>query len=282
MGGETLIYPPYLYQAEVKAARKLLYIQKYADEYESASIGRRIEKWEKRTRVNLAEGQREALRAALTHGVMVLTGGPGTGKTTVVRGIIDLLEAQGLTVQLGAPTGRAAKRLSEATDRKAMTVHRMLEAQGGSGGMSFAKDEEEQLEADAIILDEVSMMDIVLMEHFLLAVPDGCHLVLVGDVDQLPAVGPGSVLKDILRSGVIPKVCLTEVLGQRHRHERPCHQRRASAGLHSSGAGGLPVHCPARRHCHGGNGSAALPGDFARGGLVSPAGCAGLVPYAPQ
>ena len=164
--------------------------------------------------MNLAEGQRAALRAALTHGVMVLTGGPGTGKTTVVRGIIDLLEAQGLTVQLGAPTGRAAKRLSEATDRKAMTVHRMLEAQGGSGGMSFAKDEEEQLEADAIILDEVSMMDIVLMEHFLLAVPDGCHLVLVGDVDQLPAVGPGSVLKDILRSGVIPKVCLTEVFRQ--------------------------------------------------------------------
>ena len=214
VGGENLIYPPYLYQAEVKAARKLLYIQKYADEYESASIGRRIAKWEKRTGVNLAEGQREALRAALTHGVMVLTGGPGTGKTTVVRGIIDLLEAQGLTVQLGAPTGRAAKRLSEATDRKAMTVHRMLEAQGGSGGMSFAKDEEEQLEADAIILDEVSMMDIVLMEHFLLAVPDGCHLVLVGDVDQLPAVGPGSVLKDILRSGVIPKVCLTEVFRQ--------------------------------------------------------------------
>ena len=213
-GSEMLIYPPYLYRAEVKAAKKLLYLQKYADEYESASIGSRIKKWEKRTGVNLAEGQREALRAALTYGVMVLTGGPGTGKTTVVRGIIDLLEAKGLEVQLGAPTGRAAKRLAEATDRKAMTVHRMLEAQGGGSGMAFAKDEEQQLEADVIILDEVSMMDIVLMEHFLAAVPDGCHLVLVGDVDQLPAVGPGAVLKDILRSGVIPKVCLTEVFRQ--------------------------------------------------------------------
>lgn len=213
-GTEPLIYPPYLYQAEVKAAKKLLYIQKYADEYEIASIDNRIGKWESRTGVTLAEGQREALRAALSHGVMVLTGGPGTGKTTVVRGIIDLLEAQGLEVQLGAPTGRAAKRLAEATGRKAMTVHRMLEAQGGSSGIAFAKDEDEQLEADVIILDEVSMMDIVLMEHFLLAVPDGCHLVLVGDVDQLPAVGPGSVLKDILRSGVIPKVCLTEVFRQ--------------------------------------------------------------------
>ena len=216
-GAETLIYPPYLYRAEKKAARKLLYLQKYANPLSVADPDKLVAEWETMTGLNLAEKQRKAMTAVLTHGIFVLTGGPGTGKTTVVRGMLDMLELAGLDILLGAPTGRAAKRLADATGRKAMTIHRMLEAQGGrqeDGGLAFAKDAEEQLEADAIILDEVSMMDIVLMQHFLDAVPDGCHVILVGDADQLPAVGPGAVLQDILRSGAIPSVCLTEVFRQ--------------------------------------------------------------------
>ena len=216
-GAETLIYPLYLYRAEKKAARKLLYLQKYANPLSVADPDKLVAEWETMTGLNLAEKQRKAMTAVLTHGIFVLTGGPGTGKTTVVRGMLDMLELAGLDILLGAPTGRAAKRLADATGRKAMTVHRMLEAQGGrqeDGGLAFAKDAEEQLEADAIILDEVSMMDIVLMQHFLDAVPDGCHVILVGDADQLPAVGPGAVLQDILRSGAIPSVCLTEVFRQ--------------------------------------------------------------------
>jgi len=217
MGGKNLIYPSWLYVAEKKTAEKLLYLQRAAEPLAVEEPFHLVEEWEKSTGMELADKQREAMAAVLVHGIFVLTGGPGTGKTTVVRGMLEMLEAQGLEILLGAPTGRAAKRLAEATGRKAMTVHRLLEAQGGGqqdGGSVFAKDSDEQLEADAIILDEVSMMDIVLMQHFLEAVPDGCHVILVGDVDQLPAVGPGSVLKDILRSRVIPSVCLTEVFRQ--------------------------------------------------------------------
>ncbi len=216
LGGETLVYPSVLYQAEKRTAELLLELQRKAEQLTVKDPGVLVEEWEKISAVNLADHQREAMEAALSHGVLVLTGGPGTGKTTVVRGMIDLLELQGQQITLGAPTGRAAKRLSEATGRKAMTVHRMLEAQGISeeDDIMFARDADEKLEADVIILDEVSMMDIVLMEHFLEAVPDGCHVILVGDVDQLPAVGPGSVLKDILRSEVIHSVRLTEVFRQ--------------------------------------------------------------------
>lgn len=239
--GETLIYPPYLYRAEIKTACKLLYLQRYADPIELAeSPAALVTRWERAAGIRLSQGQRQAMAAVLQHGVFVLTGGPGTGKTTVIRGMLDLLEHQGLEILLGAPTGRAAKRLAEATGRRTMTVHRMLEAQGGqnsNGAPVFGKTEDEQLEADVIILDEVSMMDIVLMQHFLAAVPDGCHVILVGDVDQLPAVGPGAVLKDIIRSEAIPCVCLTEIFRQ---HE----ESTIVVNAHAINAGRLPVCSP--------------------------------------
>ena len=216
-GGETLVYPPWLYRAEKRTAEVLEHLQRKADVMPVAEAAALVSDWEESSGIALAPEQREAVAAVLDHAVFVLTGGPGTGKTTVVRGMIAVLESRGLRVLLGAPTGRAAKRLAEATGRKAETVHRLLGAQGGmtaDGTPIFDKDADAPLEADAVILDEVSMMDIVLMQHFLEAVPEGARVILVGDVDQLPAVGPGSVLKDILRSDAVPSVCLREVFRQ--------------------------------------------------------------------
>lgn len=213
--GERLIYAPQLYKAEEETAQLLRILQRRAERIYVDDTAALVAAWEKEHGVRLAPAQREAVHAALEHGVLVLTGGPGTGKTTALRSIIDILSEQGLEILLAAPTGRAAKRLAEATGCPAATVHRMLEAQGREDGeMRFGRDAETQLEADVIIVDEVSMMDVVLMQHLLAAVLPGAHLILVGDVDQLPAVGPGSVLKDILRSGVIPSVRLTEIFRQ--------------------------------------------------------------------
>lgn len=218
VGGETLIYPPYLYYAEKKVATRLLQLQQATEPLSEDNLSLFIKVWEKDNQIQLAQKQKEAIKACLHHGVLVLTGGPGTGKTTVIKGILSILKAQGLKIRLAAPTGRAAKRLSETTGQKALTIHRLLEAnnlaQDDNLQLGFSKDIDDQLDADVIILDEVSMVDIVLMHHFLNAVPDDCRIILVGDTDQLPAVGPGSVLKDIIRSQKIPAIRLDEIFRQ--------------------------------------------------------------------
>lgn len=175
------------------------------------SVDKLLTAWEQRGGLTLAAEQRTAVRNALTAKVLVLTGGPGTGKTTTLRALLDLLDQLGRTYALASPTGRAAKRLTEATDRPAKTVHRLLEYQPGSG---FGRHEDNPIDADMVIIDEASMLDIVLTNTLLKAIaPDG-HLLLVGDVDQLPAVGAGDVLRDLIASGVVPVVRLAVVFRQ--------------------------------------------------------------------
>ncbi len=167
--------------------------------------------------LTLDEIQERAVFGAIQNGVFLLTGGPGTGKTTTINAMIRLFEEEGMDIMLAAPTGRAAKRMTEATGMEARTIHRMLEVsympEEGKGGM-FARNEEHPLEADVIIIDEMSMVDMHLLHALLKAVPIGCRLVLVGDSDQLPSVGPGNVLKDILDSGAFSFVALTKIFRQ--------------------------------------------------------------------
>lgn len=162
--------------------------------------------------IELAPTQRQAIAGAMTEKVLVITGGPGVGKTTIVRAIIEIFAARNLRIALGAPTGRAAKRLTESTGHEAKTIHRLLEFDPGVGG--FRRDRDAVLEADLLVIDEASMVDISLMNHLLRAVPSWCCLVLVGDVDQLPSVGPGNVLRDIIASKVIRVVRLTQIFRQ--------------------------------------------------------------------
>ena len=215
VGELTAVYPPFLYYAESVAARRLLEIKEQAMAWDDESFLQTIDEWECGAKMTLADGQKQAVAAMLANGVFILTGGPGTGKTTVLRCVIDMMEKAHLTILLGAPTGRAAKRLHEATGRKAMTVHRMLEAQvAADGSLVFAKNADNPLDADVIILDEVSMLDIVLMRRFTEAVPFGAHIILVGDADQLPSVGQGAVLHDMLCSKVFPHVRLNKIFRQ--------------------------------------------------------------------
>ena len=214
VGGLRLIYPEYLYRAETGTARRLLALRDQAKPITRVNADKVIADWEREAGIVLADAQKEAIHASLRHGVFVLTGGPGTGKTTVVKGIINVLEKAGCRILLAAPTGRAARRLADSSGHPALTVHRLLEYQPNTGGFNFGKDDSEPLDAEAVIIDEASMLDISLTYNLLKAIPGGCRLIFVGDVDQLPSVGAGSVLKDIIRSGKMPVVRLENVFRQ--------------------------------------------------------------------
>lgn len=182
-----------------------------------------------------SDKQRQAISCAARNGLVILTGGPGTGKTTTVRGILQVFEALGLNTLLAAPTGRAAKRLSELTGMEAKTIHRLLEAGFAAGGhTAFARNLTNPLECDAVILDEVSMVDITLMQALIEALPYGARLVLVGDADQLPPVGPGNFLRDVIGSHRVPTIQLTEIF-------RQAQQSDIVMNAHAVNAGQMPV-----------------------------------------
>ena len=166
----------------------------------------------RRMGVELTGEQRQAVHEAVSQKVFVLTGGPGTGKTTILRAVISVLEALGQRVALAAPTGRAAKRLGEAAGREAQTLHRLLEFKPGEG--RYGRDAERPLDADAVVVDETSMLDIVLCHHLLQAVPRHASVIFVGDANQLPSVGPGKFLGDVLESGVVPFLRLDRIFRQ--------------------------------------------------------------------
>ncbi|MDR0839234.1 MAG: AAA family ATPase, partial [Oscillospiraceae bacterium] len=215
VAGLDACYLREMYEAETFVAARLLSMAGAA-ESGGADADALVAKIEDELGVKYAKGQLEAVRAAATGRVVVLTGGPGTGKTTSVRGILALFDRLGLKTLLCAPTGRAAKRMGELTGRDdAMTVHRALGAgMGAEGGVVFDRDARNPLKADAVIVDETSMMDLPLMRALLEATPEGARLVLVGDANQLPSVGPGNVFADIIKSGAAPVVELTEIFRQ--------------------------------------------------------------------
>ena len=216
IAGCRACYLPELYEAEKDAAERLFTMSR-GKYNENVDVDRLIRAVEKRQGIRYAALQRMTLQYALENQILVITGGPGTGKTTSIRGILAMYDELGLKTLLTAPTGRAAKRMTELSGREAATVHRLLGAQFAEDGESvvFTKNERERLDCDAVILDECSMVDVPLMDALLRAMPPSARLVLVGDADQLPSVGPGNVFSAIIRSFAVPTIRLTEIFRQR-------------------------------------------------------------------
>ena len=210
-----MVYSSVSYYTELTIAQMLKDLN-IKDTITSDEIAAKIKAIETEQDIALDERQRLAVSEAVNNGLTIITGGPGTGKTTTIRTIIRYFEKEGLDILLAAPTGRAAKRMKEATGCEAKTVHRLLELSGmvGEGATSFGRNQDNPLETDVVIIDEVSMVDIFLMKSLLRALVPGMRLILVGDVDQLPSVGPGNVLKDIIESGCFPVVKLERIFRQ--------------------------------------------------------------------
>ena len=215
LAGITVVYLPALYEAETYCSERLL---EFADCHypKSAFFSRMVKKAAQDGGFTYSAEQAQAIEEAATTGLLLVTGGPGTGKTTIVNGILSLYDQMGMKYALAAPTGRAAKRLTEVTGQEASTIHRLLGAgiDPHSGELFFSKNEEDPLKVDAVIVDEMSMVDVLLLHSLLKAIPQRARLILVGDPDQLPPVGPGFPFNDMLRAKTLPTVRLTEIFRQ--------------------------------------------------------------------
>ncbi|MFW6148745.1 MAG: ATP-dependent RecD-like DNA helicase [Atribacterota bacterium] len=209
------IWLPNYFYAEEEVSEKLTTLIRFPQQLTQINIDQKIGQLEKKYHIRFAREQKQAIREVLLHRVLILTGGPGTGKTTTTVGLIELFEDLGLKIVLAAPTGRAAKKLSEATGRTAKTIHRLLAYNPRQKG--FTKNKKNPIRANVIILDEVSMIDIILMNNLLRAVTEDTFLILIGDIDQLPSVGPGNLLRDMIESEVIPVIRLTHIFRQKEK-----------------------------------------------------------------
>jgi len=213
--GVIYVYEPSMYRAETYVAKKLKSMSRLCPKIDSRDSVLLIEKCESQSGIKYALTQKQAMHSAMSEGVMILTGGPGTGKTTIIKGLISIFSSLDYDIALCAPTGRAAKRMSEATSHEAKTIHRLLEMDyADDDGSRFIRNDSNTLDADVVIVDEASMIDINLMESLLRATKNGSRLILIGDSDQLPSVGAGNVLGDIIASDCFTVVRLTEIFRQ--------------------------------------------------------------------
>ena len=231
LSGIQVIYLPDLYEAECYIRQRLLDASRLRFPVER-SLERMLQLAQAESGIAYSAQQTDAIRASLDSGVLLVTGGPGTGKTTILRGILSMYQQMGLKCLLAAPTGRAAKRLTEVTGEEASTIHRLLEAtiDHNNGQMYFVRDEANPLKADAVIVDEMSMVDVQLLHSLLQAVPQRARIILVGDPDQLPPVGPGAPFSDCLRSNNLPTVRLTEIFRQAQQSLIVMNAHRVNAG----------------------------------------------------